>query len=130
MDAIIFVCQEGLMEAQVSLLSASLKKNLCGDYKLFCAIPEQIGKVEYRTIEFLKFLGVEIRNFSNDFDPMFYLANKCLACNLEIDCDRKIFVDSDAICTGNFNFQEVPVCDLYTQVEKGNTITQDLHKNY
>jgi hypothetical protein len=112
MNAIVFVCQEGLLESQAAILAASLKMR-AEKSKLVCAV---FGQVEDRTISFMRYIGAEIRELLNDFDPPFYLGNKSLACNLDIRCDRKMFVDSDTICTG-FKFDSVPECQLYTQVE-------------
>jgi hypothetical protein len=108
----VFVCQEGILEVQSAILAASLIKNVIGDYVISVGIPN-FGKVSKSIIELFEILKINVFYFKNNFNPFYAEGNKILASNIELDVDKKIFLDSDVVCVKNIDLNIFNNLDFY-----------------
>lgn len=95
--AFFFVCQEGLLEVQASLLAASLH---CLNYPLIAATYGKINKI---TLEVMEKLGVQCIPIDNNFNPVYLEGNKLIAFNLPCNCKYRVWLDSDMLLTKPFD---------------------------
>ncbi|MGA2230469.1 MAG: sulfotransferase [Tepidisphaeraceae bacterium] len=98
--ALIFVCQQGRLEAQAALLAASLRRFVRFDYELIAAIPtpgEQWGKPDPRTLAFLAKIGVRTVCVTNGIDPGYAIGNKVACLSVATDAKKLILIDSDML---------------------------------
>lgn len=112
---VVFVCQKGFLELQSILLAISLRKNLVGDFNLVAAHPENLGQIDSITRAIFKKLDVEVKSFTNDFRPLFHMANKPFASTLVNE--KILFVDSDIILFKPFTPEYLPESECFCFTE-------------
>jgi len=97
---VVFVCQQGELEAQAALLAASLRKYCDNQVVLHAITPipeEEYGTVSPVTKKFLDDLGVKWYHFKNPISDDYKVFNKLNAFNIRPEGDRILFLDSDII---------------------------------
>jgi hypothetical protein len=101
----VFVCQQGDLEIKAMLLAASLKRFVSCPYDMVVAIPQpesQFGRPRPATLRMLQDLGAQIAPIWNRVDPAYPIGNKISALGIPTAGRRRIFLDSDIMCSRPF----------------------------
>lgn len=98
----IFVCQHGDLEIKAMLLAASLHHFVSCPYEMVVAVPQPESL--YRapdpsTLKMLQDLGGRVAPIHNQIDPTYPIANKISAMAVPTAGRRRIFLDTDFLCT-------------------------------
>lgn len=97
---VVFVCQQGELEAQACLLAASLHRS-CGEHAILHVIEpvpaEEYGAIAPATKRFLNGLGARWYQFRNPISDEYKVFNKLNAFNIRPEGERILFLDSDII---------------------------------
>ncbi len=117
-QALVFTCQAGALEAESSVLAASLRKTLGEEQELIAAIPgppSAMGQVSPSTLDFLASLRVQTMHCDNPLvasqpnqakaPKQYFLTNKIFALReVQTDAQTIVFLDSDQICHAPFDW--------------------------
>lgn len=101
----VFVCQAGELEIKSTLLAASLKRYLKGDYECVAAIPQPVerwGEISKSTQNMLNLLGIRRVPIVNPIDDNYPIGNKVACLGIETPAERIIFLDTDILCLRTF----------------------------
>jgi hypothetical protein len=107
--AFIFICQQGDLEIQSSLLAASLRRFLRVEHELIAAVPGPAatwGTPSEGTRIFLRRLGVRIEPVVNEIAPDYPIGNKVSALRIASSADKLVLLDSDILAMREFHDQE------------------------
>jgi hypothetical protein len=98
----VFVCQKGDLELKAMLLAASLDRFVSCPFEMVAAVPhpeDRFGVLAPATVRMLEGLKVRIVPITNQVDPTYPIANKISAMAIATNGLRRIFLDSDIVCT-------------------------------
>jgi len=125
MNTFVFIVQSGILEVQSILLAATLRKNI--NCHLRACFPSQFGQLHPLTRQIFKKMDVEIVEIKNDFNPVYPCGNKVSALLSTKPNETVMFLDSDIICTKQFDWPSKPTVvttgryDVITHLEWKNT---------
>ena len=102
----VFVCQAGDLEVKAMLLAASLHRHVSCPYEMVIAVPQpesRCGRPAASTLRMLEGLGARAEPVWNKVDQEYPIANKISAMAIATRGRRRIFLDTDIMCTLPFN---------------------------
>ena len=96
-----FVCQGGGLDRKAAVLAASLRRNLVGDHELIAAVPSDpwFEPPDPEVVAFLDRLGVRREPIESPICREYPIGNKLACLLLPTSCDKRVFLDSDVLCT-------------------------------
>jgi hypothetical protein len=104
----VFVCQQGELEIKAMLLAASLHRFVTAAYEMVAAVPhpaDRYGALARGTVGMLEGLNVRLAPITNSVDPTYPIANKISAMAISTRGRRRIFLDSDIMCTRELSIE-------------------------
>lgn len=118
-----FVCQGGGIDIKAAFLAASLKEHLRCTHELIACIPtgENVQQPSDQILEYLSDIDVAIRPISNPLAKDYLIGNKLACLALPTTASKKVFLDSDILCTRPFyGFPETKPYDISAKLEDWN----------